>query len=452
MFTFKQLLTFAYDSEYESAYDLSKKKQFSLPKIYNANNDLKKRWYIYFSFRDPHTGHLKRQTPIYGDANTYKTKEERLAVLSAYRKVLLDLLRKGFNPYQDNAELYNEHKQNSIKSIIIPEQSENETVITVNNQAHTTKAEAILSDKENKPIKATLKKAFGLDMETKKETLRTSSMRSYSSHIKIFREWISNNHPEINYIEQVNKSLVVSFLLYILTKTSPRNRNNYRTSLSSLFSTLEEHELVNVNFVKKIKVYKANPKRNKSYTNTQQHDIFDYLETEDPLLLLFIKFVSFNLLRPIEVCRLRIEDINIENRTLSFKAKNSEFKTKIIPEILWKELPDLTQFKREDFLFTPKGFGGDWKGTGDAKRNYFSKRFKKVVKDKFSLGEDYGMYSFRHTYITKLYKALVIDSSPYAAKSKLMQITGHSSMKALEQYLRSIDAELPEDYSKMIIN
>jgi hypothetical protein len=47
---------------------------------------------------------------------------------------------------------------------------------------------------------------------------------------------------------------------------------------------------------------------------------------------------------------------------------------------------------------------------------------------------------------------LVIDSSPYAAKSKLMQITGHSSMKALEQYLRSIDAELPEDYSKMIIN
>jgi hypothetical protein len=31
-----------------------------------------------------------------------------------------------------------------------------------------------------------------------------------------------------------------------------------------------------------------------------------------------------------------------------------------------------------------------------------------------------------------------------------MQITGHTSMKALEKYLRDIDAEFPEDYSKLI--
>ena len=31
-----------------------------------------------------------------------------------------------------------------------------------------------------------------------------------------------------------------------------------------------------------------------------------------------------------------------------------------------------------------------------------------------------------------------------------MPITGHSTMTALEKYLRDIDAELPEDYSKMI--
>ncbi|NJX16846.1 hypothetical protein [Tamlana crocina] len=65
MLTFKQILTFAYDSEYESAYDLSEKRRFSQPKIYTGNNDLSKRWYVYFSFRDPETGRLKRQTPIY---------------------------------------------------------------------------------------------------------------------------------------------------------------------------------------------------------------------------------------------------------------------------------------------------------------------------------------------------------------------------------------------------
>ena len=31
-----------------------------------------------------------------------------------------------------------------------------------------------------------------------------------------------------------------------------------------------------------------------------------------------------------------------------------------------------------------------------------------------------------------------------------MLITGHTSMLALEKYLRDIDAELPEDYSNLL--
>lgn len=94
--------------------------------------------------------------------------------------------------------------------------------------------------------------------------------------------------------------------------------------------------------------------------------------------------------------------------------------------------------------------GGTWETELNNRRNYFSKRFKTVVKKEFNLGEDYGLYSFRHTYITKLYRAMVKQSSPYEAKSKLMLITGHSTMSALEKYLRDIDAELPEDYSNML--
>ena len=63
MSTLKELITFEYKSEYESAYDLSLKRNFSNPKIYSAGCDLKKRWYVYFSFRDPKSGRLKRVTP-----------------------------------------------------------------------------------------------------------------------------------------------------------------------------------------------------------------------------------------------------------------------------------------------------------------------------------------------------------------------------------------------------
>ncbi len=43
MFTNKQILTFAYESEYETEYDLSQKRLFSTPKIYTANGNLNKR-------------------------------------------------------------------------------------------------------------------------------------------------------------------------------------------------------------------------------------------------------------------------------------------------------------------------------------------------------------------------------------------------------------------------
>ena len=60
------------------------------------------------------------------------------------------------------------------------------------------------------------------------------------------------------------------------------------------------------------------------------------------------------------------------------------------------------------------------------------------------------MYSFRHTYITHLYRELRKSYTPFETKSNIMLITGHSTMTALEKYLRDIDAELPEDYSHLL--
>jgi len=149
------------------------------------------------------------------------------------------------------------------------------------------------------------------------------------------------------------------------------------------------------------------------------------------------------------VCRLKIKDINLEEQTLNFKAKNKALKTKIIPDILFEELPDLSKMNPEHFLFTPNKLGGEWNASEVNRRDHFSKRYTKV-KNALGFDKDYSLYSFRHTFITKLYRELVKNSSPFAAKSKLMSITGHQTMTALEKYLRDIDAELPEDYSELL--
>ena len=79
------LLTFDGQNEHDPEH----KVLFSEPKIYDADGDLSKRWYVYFSFRDPENGKLKYVTPFYGYANKYITKEARLSVLVTYRNVLL---------------------------------------------------------------------------------------------------------------------------------------------------------------------------------------------------------------------------------------------------------------------------------------------------------------------------------------------------------------------------
>jgi len=427
MSTLNEFITFEYGIAYDSAYTLTKKPKFSNPKIYSGKGDLSKRWYVYFYYRDTATGRLKLATPIYGIANKYKTKEERMFVLLIYRKNLLELLKQGYNPFSDNTEL---HQKLNSKEVGV------------------TTASTVLEKKEESSMQLQEALDFGLQLKEKLVSERT--IRDYKNKIDNFVKWVDENHPSIKQIHQLNKKSITEFLNAVLTKTSARNRNNYRTELSSVLQVLEDNDVIANNFIKKIPVLKSIPQKHKTYTQEEQENIFEYLEEKDPILLLYIKFISYGFMRPIEVCRLKVKNINLVDKTIQFKAKNGLLKTKIIPEILWDDLPDLSALKKESVLFTPELLGAKWDTEVNNKRDYFSKRFKKVVKDNFNLGKDYGLYSFRHTYITKLYRAFRVESSPFEAKSKLMLITGHTTMIALEKYLRDIDAELPEDYSEML--
>ncbi|MBC8769361.1 site-specific integrase [Arenibacter sp. BSSL-BM3] len=437
MATFYEIVTFEHKSEHVLEHNLSNKKNFSLPKIYTAKGDLSKRWYVYFTFRNPKTQKLERMKNVYGKANLYKTKEDRLAVLTVYRRNLLKLLREGYDPFKNNNDLHNTKKDQ-----ISPENQSVSQVSTVPTQS--------IANQLKKVAEKSLKEAFDYGLNLKKHQVNDRTFQDYGYKINRFLLFIAKHNPQIKTIDQLNKKMVLDFLNDILVTSSPRNRNNFRLILGSIMQTLEENEVMPINHIKNIKVLKSIPERNKTYSLEMESKIFDYLEKEDPMLLLYIKFISYNYLRPIEVCRLTIGDIDLENNTLRFKAKNSLSKTKIIPEILLEDLPDLSQMDKSHLLFTPDRIGGEWETTETNRRDYFSKRFKKMVKSHFNLNMDYGLYSFRHTSITKLYRMLLKNASPFEAKSKLMLITGHNSMVALQKYLRDIDAELPEDYSNLL--
>ncbi|UAM99124.1 tyrosine-type recombinase/integrase [Polaribacter litorisediminis] len=420
---------------------------------------------------------------VYGKVNHYKTKEARLSLLSSYRKKLLLLLKQGFNPFIENTEL-NKEFETPIPEKKIKETSKKEEMVSTINDAikiaikeainektmtsllknELIKGESTMkareSTKKTRPIKEqntgnknqeemSFVKAFDFALRLKEKAVSTATIKDYRRKVKLFISWMEETHPTKKNIGEISRKDLLDYFNGIVLKTSARNRNNYRTELGSIFQVLKNNELVAENYIQSIPVLKSKTERNKVYTLKEQQNIFEYLEKQDQLLLLFIKFVSYSFIRPIEVCRLRVKDINLETKTVQFKAKNSALKTKIIPSILFDELPDLSMLDKESFLFTPDKIGAFWHANETNRRDHFSKRFRSVVKDHFKLNEDYGIYSFRHTFISKLYRKLREKASPYEAKSNLMLITGHKSMSALEKYLREIDAELPQDYSKL---
>jgi integrase len=438
-----------HDSQLNSCKTLLKKKDFSEPKIYTGGVNillwsslsekekkvaLSKKWYVYYSFRDENTGYLKRMPNIKGIANSFKTKNERLAILIKIRDGLEFLLEKGFNP----------SKNNDIESLLFDKKPE--PILIKEKVSISTEATILVENTQTENF-TSIKDAFEHTLKLKKNMMSETSYGNYKLRIDKFFKFLPD---ETKSITSITKRDAVAFLNDVLEKTSPRNRNNYRTDLSSFFSELENNEYIAQNFISKINVLKSNPERNKTFSNLKQVDIYEYLAKNDTLLLLFIQFISYNFLRPVEVCRLKIKDIDLIEKKLHVRAKNKLVKTKIIPKILIDLLPDLSQMNPEHYLFTQNGFGMESKTKENNRRDYFSKRFYDVVKKKFELNQDFGLYSFRHTFITKLYRKLRETNSQQIAKSDLMLITGHTTITALEKYLRDIDAELPEDYSNLL--
>jgi integrase len=360
------------------------------------------RWYVYFSFRDPVTNKFKRQKAIYENLNRdYPDFDDRLAQVKLMQQALLESLKRGYSPYD-----------------------------TVNK-----KEKGLISS---------------LDFALKKKSVEVGfkTMESYTIAVKRFKEWLVDNGYKHLPVHKVDKRIVNLYLNHIAALTSNRSRNNYKSSLSAIFTVLEDNDYIDRNFVRNIKDLKTAPKRDPTYSDKQVEDITDYLQKNDRVMLLFIWFVSYMFWRPKENCRLQVKDVNLEQRLIYEKTKTKGLKTKLIPDILYDDLKEYIKGAQlEDLLFTPNG-PGTWERQLDNRRGYFTLRYARLKK-KMNVPKEYTVYGFRHTGITKIYKALIEDHTKDKALEILASITGHTS-KAMLDYIHFVDASLPDEYSKYL--
>lgn len=386
---------------------------YKLPKIYHGGDDydLSQRWYVYYSYIDPTTGKMKRQPPVYMNVNRdYNTVKDRLTRLKSIKKNLAELLKKGFSPYPDNVD-------------------------------------------DSMQGKTIIKNALEWSYKMKVATLAETSIPDYKSKKNQFIKYLEKHGYDVLPSSEFPKQYVQNYLNEIILKNSGKTHNNHKVVLSSLFAILKSNGMIRDNFIKDIDNQNHTPTKNKSYSSKQLEELFEEI-SKDEKLLLFIQFVCYNFLRPIEVVRLKFEDliINESPAYLQVKAKNKPLKTKIIPNVMLNLLQNLNYENPGDFVFKTNDKGILTKEVN--RRNYFSEKFKEVkdklkdVNENLKFGDEYTIYSFRHTFITKLFRELRKERTELETFDLLMKVTGHSTLKALKAYLRDIDAELADDYSK----
>ena len=432
MYNFNDLL----QNEYVSEYSLKGKKDYSEPKIYDAGGDLSKRWYVYFSYRDPKTGKLKRQPPIYKGANRFKTKAERLEILMAYKLALKKLLSDGFSPYENKAvtkERLSKHREVTRTSEVVTSDSDQNT--------------------------HTVREALNFAFTQKLPYISDRAKITIKGHLKRFLSWLETKELDQIDIKSLKRKEVSTFLNSLkkydkhhkLTDlpVSAKTRNGYRTSLSLLFSQLVSDDLIEYNIITAIKKLKENPKKHKSYSDSQIKTMREYMDKNDPYLRKFSQFIAYAFLRNVEVCRLRVKDIDLKNRRLYVQTKTEAQEVVPIIDNLASVIAqmELDKYKPTDFVFTDKEKCGVWNVKEKSKTDHFYQRFA-IMKEALKLDEDQTLYSFKHTAASNLYNSLASEGkADEQVLTELMSFTRHKTKSQLRKYLRGIGASLAKDYS-----
>jgi integrase len=304
----------------------------------------------------------------------------------------------------------------------------------------------------------TIQDALEYAFQIKAKSKKGPTVEGYKWHMKRFNEWgdkfgfsgIEAKRFSLDHFYEFMDWLRFDYIKENGEPLSGSSINNHKASLSALFTTMKNERLIPVNFIMGIPKVDEDPVNNKAFSVDDLKRIKAELLLKDPYLIYFIHFILYTLLRPIEICRLLVRDLDTEEGLLSVETKTAKLSRR---RIIDKIKPSIKAMKLQGVpghfnLFSNENKPKDWSNRGEKSRaNDFGRRFK-IIKDNLGYGREYGLYSFRHTAIVDLYDSKV-DSGMGEQEIifELMPISQHKSISGIKNYLRKHKQSLPPDHS-----
>lgn len=368
-------------------------KPFRLATLGDCGGDISKRWYINFWVWDGLKNKMIRKR-LY-EINKFKTAAERYAFAERYIKGLNERLKAGMH---------------------------------INN-LNTLKNSEVVAELKNYNV------FNGLEyvVEIIRATKRHATYLSYKSDVKIFKAFLKKEKLNTLYINQLQTKHFYLFVDYLTINKKVGNVtvNNKIATLKSIFNKLVERGLIDKNPVNVKKLKEQLSSKNLAFNQAQIKTLKTTIKTKEPYLWLFVQFIYYTYMRPTEIMRLKIENIDIKKEVINIAADSSKNhkNAKInIPKPLINELKKIkiNNYNKSHFVFT----ANKTPGPKQISKNYMSLRHQKIINE-LRYKTEYTLYSWKHTGVVNAYK------SGIDIKSIQLQCR-HSSIEQTDRYLKSL--------------
>jgi integrase len=355
-------------------------------------------WSVYFRAVDPETGERKL-FKIEKGLNVKQSKIERNRRANALRVFLSNRLKNGWNPF--------------IKGVPKPT-SQTKTLCAV----------------------------FDEILELKKTSFKVKSYRNYNDVVSNFKKWLKLSGMQNITPTRLTTQHMRQYSDYMVSVKSyaGKTHNNNIGILRALFSEMLDREIINENPAIKIKNLKTDSGKNFPFTDHEKEVLLKYLKANRPQLYLACCFTYFCFIRRSELIELKIQDINLDKKTIIIHSKGAKGRTQqsITIPVQFEEI--LKEFKITDYPKDYYVFGRRSRPNLNKiiKPDYFSYQFR-LVADKLNIDKSKGYYAWKHTGVCALYNSL---DKPDINIVRIQ--CRHTDIRTTMIYLRSIGLDVNE--------
>lgn len=388
------------------------------PKYNRCNGDLNRKWYVEFSFRLPANDDLHKHRCYSGLCSG--TAEDRDRIAKKLLTYYTDYLKSG-------AYLHQEPNLDPLKEC----------------DSHRPEQQKYMREKKSLMIDSLVPRY----LEYVKPNVRKKTLQDYSTKLKVFCEYASENLAGIT-VPMMQRKMIIPFFEQLATKNKlcRRTIEKYMQALRSFFTWCEDIDVRedNTNPITRIpkfgNVIDCSPG---VFDLDERRRLKNAIKDKEPFLWLACEMLYYCAIRPgTEMRLLKIGDINFATKNICVRAELAKNKTTEyvgIPNVLLEYMFDLhlNVFDKDLYVFGRYGAPSTTPMGKNTMRNRFNS-----YRELLNISPDKKFYSWKHS---GAISAAQNGATVFEIKDQLR----HKSVVTTEEYLRKRQPKIGAAAEKM---